>query len=57
METRVNDDAEKQVPKTDLGPRLMKTRGITRIVYCCLQTAVDAKKHLIVAHEVINTND
>jgi hypothetical protein len=57
METRVNYDAEKQVPKTDLGPRLMKTRGITRIVYCCLQTAVDAKKHLIVAHEVINTND
>jgi hypothetical protein len=53
----VNDDPDKQVSTTDPDSRLMKTQGMTRMVCYNVQTAVDAKNHLIVAHEVTNTID
>ena len=39
---------------TDPVSRLMKTTGMTRQVSYNLQSAVDAKHHLIVSHEVTN---
>ena len=44
---------DKQVSLTDPDARSMKTRG-TGIVGYSVQTAVETKHHLIVAHEVIN---
>ena len=44
---------DQQLSLTDPDARSMKTRG-TGIVGYNVQTAVDAKHHLIVAHEVIN---
>ena len=44
---------DKQISLTDPDARSMKTRG-TGIVGYNVQTAVDAKHHLIVAHEVTN---
>ena len=44
---------DKQLSLTDPDARSMKTRG-TGIVGYNVQTAVDAKHHLIVAHEVTN---
>ncbi len=57
LETQVNDDPDKQVSTIDPDSRLMKTQGMTRMVCYNVQTAVDAKNHLIVAHEVTNTID
>ena len=53
IEVRLNDAPDKQLSLTDPDARSMKTRR-TGIVGYNLQTAVDAKHHLIVAHEVTN---
>ena len=53
IETRLNEAPDKQISLTDPDARSMKTRG-TGVVGYNVQTAVDAKNHLIVAHEVTN---
>ncbi len=57
LEVEVNDHPEKQLSTTDPDSRLMKTQGMTRSVCYNVQTAVDSKHHLIVAHEVTNKPD
>lgn len=54
IEVRLNTSPDKQISLTDPDARSMKTRG-TGIVGYNVQTAVEAKHHLIVAHEVTNT--
>lgn len=53
IEGRLNETPDKQISLTDPDARSMKTRG-TGIVGYNVQIAVDAKHHLIVAHEVTN---
>ena len=53
VEVALNETPDKQISLTDPDARSMKTRG-TGIVGYNVQTAVDAKHHLIVAHEVTN---
>jgi transposase len=53
IEVRLNETPDKQISLTDPDARSMKTRG-TGIVGYNVQTAVDVKHHLIVAHEVTN---
>jgi len=53
VEVQLNKTPDKQISLTDPDARSMKTRG-TGIVGYNVQTAVDAKHHLIVAHEVTN---
>jgi transposase len=53
VEVRLNATPDKQVSLTDPDARSMKTRG-TGVVGYNVQVAVDAKHHLIVAHEVTN---
>jgi transposase len=53
IEVKLNESPDKQISLTDPDARSMKTRG-TGIVGYNVQTAVDAKHHLIVAHEVTN---
>ena len=53
IEIRLNDTPDKQISLTDPDARSMKTRGAGIVGYN-VQTAVDAKNHLIVAHEVTN---
>jgi transposase len=53
VEARLNQTPDKQLSLTDPDARSMKTRG-TGIVGYNVQTAVDTKHHLIVAHEVTN---
>jgi transposase len=53
IEARLNQTPDKQLSLTDPDARSMKTRG-TGIVGYNVQTAVDTKHHLIVAHEVTN---
>jgi len=57
LEVQVNDHPDKQLSTTDPDSRLMKTQGMTRSVCYNVQTAVDTKHHLIVAHEVTNKPD
>jgi transposase len=57
LEVRVNEEPEKQLSTVDPDSRLMKTQGMTRSVCYNVQTAVDSKHHLIVAHEVTNKPD
>lgn len=57
MEKAVNSHPDKQVSTTDADSRLMKTQGMTRMVCYNVQSAVDIRHHLIVAHEVTNTPD
>ena len=57
LEVQVNDHPDKQLSTVDPDARLMKTRGMTRSVCYNVQTAVDTKHHLIVAHEVTNKPD
>lgn len=53
----VENHPEKQLSTVDPDSRLMKTRGMTRAVCYNVQSAVDSKHHLIVAHEVTNKQD
>lgn len=53
MEQAVEAAPDKQISLTDPDARSMKTRGAGIVGYN-VQTAVDAKHHLIVTHEVIN---
>ena len=53
IEVQLNETPDKQISLTDPDARSMKTRG-TGIVGYNVQTAVDAKYHLIVAQEVTN---
>jgi transposase len=53
IEVQLNAAPDKQVSLTDPDARSMKTRG-TGVVGYNVQVAVDAKHHLIVAHEVTN---
>ena len=53
IEVQLNETPDKQISLTDPDARSMKTRG-TGIVGYNVQTAVDTKHHLIVAHEVTN---
>jgi len=53
IDVKLNETPDKQISLTDPDARSMKTRG-EGIVGYNVQTAVDAKHHLIVAHEVTN---
>ncbi|MBL1143294.1 MAG: IS1182 family transposase, partial [Proteobacteria bacterium] len=53
IESQLQAAPDKQLSLTDPDARSMKTRG-TGIVGYNVQTAVDSKHHLIVAHEVTN---
>jgi transposase len=53
MEVQLNATPDKQISLTDSDARSMKTRG-TGVVGYNVQTAVEAKHHLIAAHEVTN---
>jgi len=53
IQDQLNKTPDKQISLTDPDARSMKTRG-TGIVGYNVQTAVDTKHHLIVAHEVTN---
>jgi len=53
IKLKLKQAPDQQVSQTDPDARSMKTRG-TGIVGYNVQTAVDAKHHLIVAHEVTN---
>ena len=57
LEVDVNQHPDKQLSTTDPDSRLLKTRGMTRAVCYNVQSAVDTKHHLIVAHEVTNKQD
>ena len=54
LEKEVKAQPDQQVSLSDPDARLMKTRGNQRKVCYNVQTAVDTKHHLIVAHEVNN---
>lgn len=57
MQLAVEQHPDKQLSLTDPDSRLMKINNVNRQVSYNVQTAVDAKNHLIVAHEVTNTPD
>ncbi len=57
LEAQVNSHPEKQISTIDPDSRLMKTRGMTRMVCYNVQSAVDPKHHLIAAHKVTNKQD
>jgi hypothetical protein len=57
MELAVNNHPDKQISTVVPDCRLMKTQGMTRAICYHIQSAVDTKHHLIVAHEVTNTTD
>jgi transposase len=57
LKVEVDNHPEKQLSTTDPDSRLLKTQGMTRMVCYNVQSAVDTKHHLIVAHEVTNKQD
>jgi hypothetical protein len=57
IQQAVVQHADKQLPLTEPDSRLMKINNVNRQVSYNVQTDVDAKYHLIVAHEVTNTPD
>lgn len=56
LQKEVDEHPDKQISTTDPDSRLMKMKQSTGICYN-VQSAVDVKHHLIVAHEVTNTPD
>ena len=56
LDVKMQAAPDKQLSLTDPDARSMKTRG-TGIVGYNVQTAVDTKHHLIVAHEVTNVGN
>lgn len=57
IKEQVEAHPDKQISTTDPDSRLMKTQGFTRVVSYNVQSVVDTKHHLIVAHEVTNVPD
>lgn len=57
IKREVEAHPDKQISTTDPDSRLMKTQGFTRVVSYNVQSVVDTKHHLIVAHEVTNVPD
>jgi transposase len=57
LEEEVNEHPDKQVSQTDPDARLMKTHHMQRQVCYNVQSAVDTKHHLIVAHDIVMTTD
>lgn len=57
IKEQVEAHPDKQISTTDPDSRLMKTQGFTRVVSYNVQSAVDTKHHLIMAHEVTNVPD
>jgi len=57
LKDKVEAHPDKQISTTDPDSRLMKTTAMERKVCFNLQSAVDCKHHLIVAHDVTNTTD
>ena len=57
LEVEVDRHPEKQLSTTDPDSRLLKTQGMTRSVCYNVQSVVDTKHHLIVAHKVTNKPD
>lgn len=57
IKEQVESHPDKQISTTDPDSRLMKTQGFTRMVSYNVQSAVDTRHHLIVAHEVTNVPD
>lgn len=57
IKAQVDAHPDKQISTTDPDSRLMKTQGFTRAVSYNVQSAVDTKHHLIVAHDVTNVPD
>ena len=55
LEEKVEEAPDKQISTTDPDSRLMKVKGMVRQVSYNVQSAVDTKHHLIVAHEVTNS--
>jgi transposase len=53
IKEQLNDASDHQISKTDPDARSMRSRG-SGVVGYNVQTAVDSKNHLIVAHEVSN---
>tara|TARA_R110001592_G_C13120584_1_gene745777 strand:- start:77 stop:964 length:888 start_codon:yes stop_codon:yes gene_type:complete len=57
LKDKVEAHPDKQISMTDPDSRLLKTTAMERKVCYNIQSAVDCKHHLIVAHEVTNTID
>lgn len=57
IKEQVENHPDKQISTTVPDSRLMKTQGFTRVVSYNVQSAVDTKNHLIVAHDVTNVPD
>jgi hypothetical protein len=57
LKDKVDEHPDKQISTIDPDSRLMQTSGMQTKVCYNLQSAVDCKHHLIVAHEVTNTTD
>lgn len=55
LEEKVEEAPDKQISTTDPDSRLMKVKGMVRQVSYNVQSAVDAKHHLIAAHKVTNS--
>ncbi len=57
IKEKVEAHPDKQISETDPDSRLMKTRNYERQVCYNVQSVVDTKNHLILAHDVTNTPD
>ena len=57
LEVEVNAHPDKQISQTDPDARLMKTHHMQRQICYNVQSAVDTKHHLIVAHDIVMTTD